>query len=322
MKKKLCEANYERYLFIDYIRSFSIILMIIGHVGFSNALNKWISSFHMPVWFILAGYLHNPLYAYVDYVYRKIRTLIVPFLFYGILNAFWSLYEIGDLRLISFIWPNSNKLQFSIAGALWFLPAIFFAEVFSYRILSLKRGAFYCIVIGLFGSLLPVISIHLPFSIDSALVGIGFLGFGKLIGLHKDHLLSLNFFTTILILLFASVLVFVNSYVNMRSNTYGIIPLYWFNAVLMTIAFLNVFRCLELKMTEWSILTKLILFISHNSIVFLCFNQVVLFCARNIGHSNNRIIMLSYSLLKTIFVIAVCFLIAKVRRFILDSFNK
>lgn len=48
----------ERVKWIDYLKGFAILLMVIGHYqGTPTFLNVWIYAFHMPLFFFLSGYL-------------------------------------------------------------------------------------------------------------------------------------------------------------------------------------------------------------------------------------------------------------------------
>ena len=43
-------GNVERKQYVDYIKAFGIILVILGHVNFANSgLKTWIYSFHVSV---------------------------------------------------------------------------------------------------------------------------------------------------------------------------------------------------------------------------------------------------------------------------------
>lgn len=44
---------------IDYCRGLGIILMIVGHSAAPEYLDTWIYGFHMPMFYILSGYLYN-----------------------------------------------------------------------------------------------------------------------------------------------------------------------------------------------------------------------------------------------------------------------
>ena len=46
---------------IDIAKAVGIILMVVGHFnGLPLWFEKWIFSFHMPLFFILSGYLFKP----------------------------------------------------------------------------------------------------------------------------------------------------------------------------------------------------------------------------------------------------------------------
>jgi len=154
-------TNESRLFYVDCLRSFSILLMIMGHVGYTATFSRWICVFHMPIWFFLAGYMWRKRNSFRKYIKRKAFTLIVPFVVIGLLNVIWTFFETGNIRLISFIYPNSNEDQFSVAGALWFLPALFLSEVVAYKILEVKNGDVYCIIIGILGSLISNLQVIL-----------------------------------------------------------------------------------------------------------------------------------------------------------------
>lgn len=48
-------AKQSRAGYIDLLRGFCIILMVMGHVGFGVVFDKWIHAFHVPIWFIISG---------------------------------------------------------------------------------------------------------------------------------------------------------------------------------------------------------------------------------------------------------------------------
>lgn len=72
--------------YIDLLRAFGIIVMIMGHVGFGDLFDKWIHVFHMPMFFIISGYFYKSDWL----VTRRIRTLLLPYLSIGILHLLIS----------------------------------------------------------------------------------------------------------------------------------------------------------------------------------------------------------------------------------------
>ena len=47
----------ERYTWIDCIKGIGIFLVVLGHIYKDNYIGLWIYSFHMPLFFMLSGYL-------------------------------------------------------------------------------------------------------------------------------------------------------------------------------------------------------------------------------------------------------------------------
>ena len=45
--------------YIDIFRSFGIILMVMGHIGYGKAFDLFIHAFHMPMFFWISGYLFS-----------------------------------------------------------------------------------------------------------------------------------------------------------------------------------------------------------------------------------------------------------------------
>ena len=49
----------KRIEWIDVSKGIGIILVLIGHISLNGGLNKFIYSFHMPLFFILSGFTFN-----------------------------------------------------------------------------------------------------------------------------------------------------------------------------------------------------------------------------------------------------------------------
>lgn len=119
---------------VDIMRGFAIILMITGHsfiihpidihnIAWCLTLHKWIYSFHMELFFLLAGCVYNCL-NYGVYINKKIDRLAVPYLFFGIIVL--GLHSLGlDAvnKHVSFI-EGLYKLVTS-GGSYWFLYVLF-----------------------------------------------------------------------------------------------------------------------------------------------------------------------------------------------------
>ena len=126
-----------RLEYIDILKGIGIILMIMGHIGFSGIFDFYIHAFNMP----LSGYLYKTKSEkkYKDVVMGKLKSLIIPYLFFGILHYLIYLILNGSRDFLNPLYHLffMNNEGLPIAGALWFLTAMFFATL-TYDLLKRK----------------------------------------------------------------------------------------------------------------------------------------------------------------------------------------
>lgn len=293
-----------RIEYLDVLRGIAIVLMIIGHIGGQPYIDRYIHMFHMPVWFFISGWLyHDKHSSYKSIISKKFRSLIIPYAFWGIVQyPIWVAFNIDANNklqpLINLLWVNTSELM-PIAGALWFLTSLFFAEIifiFIDRTVSnkwLKATFFICIAI--IGNLYTtIINIRLPWAIDTSFVGAGFIYIGQLVRKYWNsfqikRLFNLRLGILSILLIVNGAFAFVNSYVNMRIGMYGFIPLFWINAITAIIIYWNISKRIDAS-DHLNLLKKFLRQIGKNSIVYLCLNQLVIliidkFFTRVIGKS-------------------------------------
>lgn len=83
----------KRESFIDVLRGIGILLVIIGHCKCPGLILKLIQSFHMPLFFIISGYLFTiKEESYVSYIKRIFKRYIVPYGILGAINYFLYLF--------------------------------------------------------------------------------------------------------------------------------------------------------------------------------------------------------------------------------------
>ena len=105
--------------------------MIMGHVGFGSLFDKWIHVFHMPMFFIISGYFWKE-QSFPNMLKKKVRTLLIPYFAFGVFHLIIHFIRIGQVDNHGFyllFWENTAEGGIPIAGALWFLTAMFFSEV-------------------------------------------------------------------------------------------------------------------------------------------------------------------------------------------------
>lgn len=145
-----------RNLALDAIKGLCIILMVVGHSGAPYALEKMISSFHMPAFFIISGFLFKEKYMteVLVFIKRKMKTIWWPYVFWTIiflllhnffadLGLYDSHYTPGETAARAVKGVTMRQTE-QLLGGFWFLTALLFASTVSllyYKFCGLTRGS-------------------------------------------------------------------------------------------------------------------------------------------------------------------------------------
>ncbi len=132
-------AEKKRVDWIDIAKGLGILLMIVGHTFLNESfVRKLVFSFHMPLFFILAGYTFR-VKPIREVVVSSAKRLLVPYaLVYWSLQLAWyvqqpavGLHDI-QMSLLGFVFASGTELYsvgIPAAGVIWFLVALFCARV-------------------------------------------------------------------------------------------------------------------------------------------------------------------------------------------------
>lgn len=139
---------------ISIAKGIAIILMVVGHTEVQGLLTGFIYLFHMPLFFITAGYFFSRKYVDNpwDFCVKRVKGLYVPFVkwsifflilhnvffHFGILNEAYGNWENGVThpytiysfmqRLVSIVFAMGGYDEF-MAGAFWFFRALFLSSI-------------------------------------------------------------------------------------------------------------------------------------------------------------------------------------------------
>lgn len=183
----------DRDITFDVLKGIAIILVIIGHCEF-GPFRAFIYSFHMPLFFFVAGYFlkKRPLR---QEIYLSTKRHIIPYIF----TAFWlcvattcidpsRLQSITIACLLGFrsqyvpSWLNAH------VGLLWFILALFWAKIITTALIQrIKSDIWLSIiffVLALLGMFLNKYT-FVPFCIPQGLCAAGFIFAGHLIKKYK-----------------------------------------------------------------------------------------------------------------------------------------
>lgn len=263
---------------IDALKALGIILMILCHIGFGETTDSLIHSFHMPLFFFVSGYLYKDCKEFKPFLLRKARTLLIPYLVFGTLHFIIKmpmLFRNSDgvsTTLYHLLLFNHDGLP--IAGALWFLTALFGTYVLFYFLSKIKNSVLlFCsvIILSIIGTMLPYINIRLPWSMDISLAML--LPF-YLAYTFKDRIESLLSKKSIALdcIIIAVVLWLLNSEVNVREGRYGNIIMFYLCAATFTLGLF--IMCHNWIKKEFKA-KKYFLSIGTSSMIYMAFNQLI-----------------------------------------------
>ena len=270
----------QRLAYIDVAKGLAMILMILCHSGMHNGFTQWIYAFHMPLFFIVSGFLYNGEHTELGpYIKKKFYQLIVPFILFSLMLCFGSR---GGEDWIYILYGSRDSLAFAKTFTpLWFLPCFFFSS-FLFRLISNISNynvVRLCVLIicipGFIGGYYhKFFKYGFPFNIDVALVGVLLMGIGKELKIIYEKSFFSNIGVGVFCLLIGSIVAFLNRpesltvgnpHVEMSIGAYGNPILFIISATLLVYAIIQF--C---KMIPQSFLSNGIEFIGKNSMSFLC----------------------------------------------------
>lgn len=287
----------KRIEWIDQVKGFAIVCMVISHAipGYTNGLKNWITSFNMPLFFFLSGFLSKDKVKdwkdLPDYLKKKFQTIGIPyFIFCGgylLFIAVLSTYAGEDARTIigDLTIGVKNTLYGFGVQSMWFLPVHFFSMLlFDFFVTRIDNNRFRLLLaIGIIIFLLKIDSIdelemwtRLLGRILAALV---FIIVGNLFNPIFAKMTSIQMF-----ICFAgiSLLSLVNGFVSMNFD-YGKYPILFFiNAIVLSICI-----CSLLKKAGSYIpptINYLFSLYGRNSIAILVTNNVIIELLRLLDH--------------------------------------
>ena len=90
MNEQALNISTGRKYWIDVLRALGIILVVLGHVSKEPNTVIFIYAFHMPLFFLLSGFLFNRhRYDLRTFIIRRSQKLLLPYAFFYLLTLLW-----------------------------------------------------------------------------------------------------------------------------------------------------------------------------------------------------------------------------------------
>ena len=181
----------ERKRYLDYAKGFGILCIVLAHcIQYFKPmipLNKFVCSFHVPVFFVVSGFLawinRNKDISFNLFVKRRACFLLIPYVIYSLFNSTLKLSVLALKNAISAEAIKDEMVALFITGngTVWFLVTLFIVEVLFFLVKPyIGKWALYISVVFLIlpYMLYPFLQFSVGVVIIRVVAAIGFYLFG------------------------------------------------------------------------------------------------------------------------------------------------
>lgn len=320
-------TKQSRMEWIDIYRGVGILAVILGHSGPSYALNKIIQGFHMPLFFLITGYLFklNTELSMCDSKKKLLKRYIMPYFIlcginliivdaHALLTGGYN-SEIGGLTLKyvgGIIYSRGSMVWMPNCSPLWFLTCVFCVNIIMNLIMKCKYPRLVIVVI--LASISAIFSAlempKLPWNIDTAMMGVLFAYIGYVAKNRKwiEKFESVNkwlqFAIVVLSVVIGLILVYLNpiASVSFDNNRYGNSFMMIGGALLLNFPLMYICYYFSHFIINGELLSCFLMYMGNNTIFIMGFDYVCSSIALKL--------LQGYGIWQSMFLIKVCLLSA------------
>jgi acyltransferase len=185
--------NASRYPWIDHLKALGIFLVVVGHTALPETVHRWIYAFHMPLFFMISGFLISPggfdgsLGAFFR---RRVWKLVKLYLLFGLLGAAVYCYMFkgqipllealrGRLVSLAYASGSTNRREDLYPVVLWFFPGLITSLLMSFAVWKIPSVPLrWLAAVALFVSGALLAGRALPWELESGAMAAGFVMLG------------------------------------------------------------------------------------------------------------------------------------------------
>ena len=290
----------ERYRWVDRARGYALLMVVLGHLGIPF-FGKYITAFHMPLFFFLSGYTFKICDSYPIFFAKKVKRLLVPYLFMGIPLVIASCVTRYFAGIRSFEDYGKVLLKFVVQQrycTIWFLTCLFLlCQIFFVIVKGTHDNLKY---IGSVSILMGIVGIlyfnsggeALLWNIDVCFTAAPFFGAGYLCSAKKEKIEKITKKLSKLVILCVTGLIYIISVtlnvkysgevINFATNEYGCLLLSLIS-VISGITGIYIISNIKVNLVEYLGTHTMIYFSWHQSIIL----PLLLLCYKRLGIFEN-----------------------------------
>ena len=178
---------------IDLLKGIGMVTVVLYHSGMKGIIINYFTSFHMMLFFFVAGYCYKQR-CLSEIVRRKARSLLLPYFimssFYTVINYFVDIRHGIRLPMESYL--RNIFISSMSFGAVWFLPALFIASCLGGAIIRCCRKDSSIFVAGtlayLFATIIHNCSVTNYLRFEQGILGISYFVWGVIAKRQISHI--------------------------------------------------------------------------------------------------------------------------------------
>ena len=275
---EVAKEKYQRLDYLDICKGFGIFAITLGHIYNDNYFRTWLSSFDLPLFFIITGilikYTNSMNRNFINIVTSRFTRLIIPYCMFEMLAIIgfmiwnhqftWSIFKYNILNTL---------MLYEKAGATWFLPALFISELTFIGLKKIIKNDKVIIILSLIIFIVPFFIHtvnHFGIVFIRNFTAIGFIAFGYY-GYNFLIQNDISMKYLIIALMVNIILAILNKNVDLYSLKYNNAILYFICSISGSCIAIFIFK--KLKLNKVKLLFR---YFGLNSLIVMATQQVIL----------------------------------------------
>ncbi|QJB57395.1 acyltransferase [Pseudodesulfovibrio sp. zrk46] len=265
----------KRIEWIDIARGIAFLMIIYSHIDFTNDfLMIYFSPIFLTTFFFISGYLFSTKRSFVETLEQRFRTLMIPWLIYGLFNILLS--QIVSLNNHAPLAAELIDMFKSIRGEndnLWFLACLFVASIPFYIFIKYIPNIFLLPLSFIFFIVNKFLFVgQIPWYINLIFPTMFFMTLGYIFKQHESHFKFINSVTFLSI----SIPIYILGtflYYYFTNEKISFVPTHYIIGGL-AITLLGLLICISIS-KQLTILKSFLVFIGSNSLLYFCLHGKV-----------------------------------------------
>lgn len=175
----------KRIEWIDISKGIGVFLLVLGHMPtLPYAIQNWIYSFHMPLFFAVSGFTYKNKGSFRIEVKKSFQSLMIPYFIYSVVFFMSDVLLFGTGHtIVKDDLTNIISGQGSF-GVIWFLLSMFWVRViysFIEKVDSERIKTLIVFILALFGYIISVFTALDLYKIITSMVAVSFFYSGTLL---------------------------------------------------------------------------------------------------------------------------------------------